>query len=120
MWEKDGEYGVSEIEIPVRYETDGREVSSPVYSYGGGVISCRGRIDGELLCIDSEIAAELCAVGSERIETVSDITLGEELVREKNRMVVYFPADGETPWEVAKRYHVKVDSLSAENNYYLF
>lgn len=120
LWERDGEYGASEIEIPVRYETDGRELPSPVYSYGGSVISCRGRIDGELLCIDSEISVELCAVGGERIEAVSDITLGEELVREKNRMVVYFPADGETPWEVAKKYHVRADSLSAENNYYLF
>ena len=120
LWEKDGEYGVSEIEFPVRYETDGKEVSAPVYSYGGGVISCRCRIDGELLCIDSELSAELCAVGSERVEAVSDITLGEELIREKNRMVVYFPAESETPWEVAKKYHVRADSLSAEKNYYMF
>lgn len=120
LWEMDGEYGVSEIEIPVRYETEGDEVSAPVYSYGGEVISCRGRIDGELLCIDSEIVARLCVVGSKSVEIVSDVTLGEEFVREKNRMVVYFPADGETPWEVAKKYHVRADSLSTENNYYLF
>ena len=120
LWERDGEYGVSEIEFPVKYEADGAEVSTPVYSLCGDVVSCRGRIDGELLCIDSEIVARLCAVGSEKVEMVSDITLGEELEREKNRMVVYFPADGETPWEVAKKYHVKVDSLSAEKNYYIF
>lgn len=120
LWEKDGEYGTAEIEFPVRYEAEGREVDSPVSAVRGEVISCRGRIDGELLCIDSEICANVSVVGNECAELVRDITLGEPYAREKNRMVIYYPADGETPWDVAKRYHVRADSLAEEKNYYMF
>ena len=120
LWEKEGEYGASEVELPIRYAFDGREGENISCSAKGEAISCRGRIDGELLCIDAEISAEATVTGRERVERVRDMRLGECFEREKNRMVIYYPAEGETPWEVAKKYHVRADSLSEEKNYYLF
>ena len=120
LWEKDGEYGVSDIEFPVRYEAEGRAVTDPVSACRGEVIFCRGRIDGELLCIDAEISARLFVNGCERAEPVQDLTFGDAFAKEKNRMVIYYPADDETPWQVAKKYHVRADSLASEKNYYIF
>ena len=120
LWEKEGEYGASDVELPVKYAFEGREGENISCAAKGEAIACRGRIDGELLCIDAEIIVDAMVTGRERVERVRDMRLGEPFERERNRMVVYYPAEGETPWEVAKKYHVRADSLSEEKNYYLF
>ena len=111
---------MSDIEFPVRYGAEGMSVSDPVSACRGEVISCRGRIDGELLCIDAEICVRLFVNGCERAELVQDLSFGDTFAKEKNRMVIYYPADDETPWQVAKKYHVRADSLASEKNYYIF
>lgn len=120
LWEKDGEYGTADVELPVRFGMEGEAVSEPSHFVSAHIISCRGRIDGELLRIDAEIGVGADVVGSEGVSLVGELRLGEPLDTEKNRMVVYYPAPEETSWDVAKKYHVPADSLSEEKNYYLF
>ena len=120
LWEKEGDYGVAELELPVRYIAEGDAVTEPVPFVSADIISCRGRIDGELVRIDAEIGVSADVVGSESVSFVGDLRFGEPLDKEKNRMVVYYPTPDETPWDVAKKYHVPADSLAEEKNYYLF
>ena len=120
LWEKDGEYGCADIELPVKYAIDGEEDNNYVFDARGEVISCRGRIDGELFCLDAEIGTSADAFGRTSVATVRTARFGTVFGREKNRMVIYYPAEGESVWDVAKKYHVRADSLTAEKNYYLF
>ena len=120
LWEKEGEYGASDVELPLKYAFEGKAGEDISCAARGEVISCRGRVDGELLCIDAEISAEATVVGREPIERIRDMSLGDSFEKEKNRMVIYYPAEGETAWDVAKKYRVRADSISEEKNYYLF
>lgn len=120
LCEKDGEYSVCNVELPIKYEIDGAYADSVSFDALADVIACRARADGDTLSIDAEIAAYTSIFDSSDISVVSETRFGEPFAERKCRMVVYYPADGEGVWDVAKKYHVPADSLSAEKNYYLF
>lgn len=120
LWEKDGEYGSADVELPTKYGLDGEIAENMSFDAYGEIISCRGRTDGELVCIDAEIAVCADVFEMREIRMARAAHFGDPFVKGKNRMVVYYPAEGESVWEVAKKYHVRADSLSEEKNYYLF
>ena len=116
--ESGGEYSSSEIVLPVRYEmsADG-EVSG--YDAQADVISCRARVDGENLCIDAELSVVAELTGAELVRTLSEARFGEKYDCRGNRMTVYYPSDGDSVWTVAKRYHVRPESVRELGGYYL-
>lgn len=118
--EKDGEYSVSEIVLPARYELDGEGRDRYTSDVTGEVVSCRIRVDGDTVAIDSEIAIAADILGENDVEIIDNVRFGEKWGKEKSRMVVYYPTDSEGVWDVAKKYHVRANSLSAEKAYYLF
>ena len=119
LYEKDGEYGMSEFEMPVKYSVDGIDCDSITFDSIGEIISCRIRTEGELLAVDSEIAVCADIFGETSVNAVREISLGEPFEKSKGRMVVYFPAEDEDAWEVAKKYRVPVEQLTAEKHYYI-
>ena len=123
LCEKDGEYSVSEVTIPLRYETEGAGEKPVCFDAMANVISCRARIDGEMLCLDAEVAMVCDFVGERTISPVSEVEFGEPIERRGGRMTVYYPADGESDWAVAKQYHVDAVSLTKKKGacaYYFF
>lgn len=119
LYENDGEYGVCELELPVKYAIDGEPSARYVFDAIGDVIDCRVRIDGDYLAVDSEISVCADIFGEELAQTVIGIRLGDAVEKGGSRMVVYFPSEGEGQWDVAKKYHVPPEKLSKENNYYI-
>lgn len=117
---KDGEYSVTELSLPVKYETEGSEGENITFDLCAEVISCRARVDGDVLSIDAEIATSVDAFASNNIKAVQNIRFGEPYAKQNSRMVVYYPAEGETSWDIAKKYHVPADTLTEAKNYYLF
>ena len=117
---RDSEYSVCNVELPIKYEIDGAPAKKISFDAVADVISCRARADGDTLSIDAEIATYASVFDSVDINVVSETRFGEHYAPKGCRMVVYYPADGESVWDVAKKYHVPADSLSAEKNYYLF
>ena len=120
LCEREGEYFTSELEKPIRYEVSGEMGENISFSASAREISCKGRIEGETLCVDSEIGVHSFVSASEKIDVLTDITEGAELCKKGCRMTVYFPADNEGRWEVAKKYHVPVSTLTEESRYYIF
>ena len=120
LCEKNGEYFTSEIERPIRYELSGRPGENTVFDITAREITCRGRIDGDDLCVDSEIGVCAFVSSSDRAEVLTEIISGEDLEKKGCRMTVYFPADNESRWDVAKKYHVPASTLTEEARYYLF
>ena len=89
LCEKDGEYSTSEITLPIRYEAEGGKEAPESYSASGNLLSCRVRADGDMLCVDSEIAVVADFIGYEEISYVREVRFGEAkkrlLCQQKNK-----------------------------------
>jgi hypothetical protein len=121
LCEKDGEYFISELDCPVKYEISGEHGDDVTcWDATAREISCKGRVEGETLCIDSEIGVCAFISSTEKIQVLTDMIEGEPIEKKGCRMIVYFPADKESRWEVAKKYHVPTSTLTEESRYYLF
>lgn len=111
------DYTVQEVEVPVRYETDGAAAGAVITAseLTAEVIGCRARIDGEKLSLDAELAVSGTLRG-ERVESVLvEAVQGEQWQAPGAVFTVCYPAKDDTLWSVAKRYHVPVSDLSAKN-----
>jgi len=120
LCEKDGEVSSAELTLPIRYETEGREESPESFAAVGRVLSCRARVDGEVLCLDAEIAVAADFCGIEEIEVVREVRFGEPLCERGSRMTVYYPTPTEDAWTVAKKYHVAPEKIAKGSSYYYF
>ena len=81
------------------------------------MISTGARLDGDKLSADAEIAVEASVTARERIRAVSGVILKKDEPAETDGNVIrlYYPDEGETAWEIAKRYRVSPDSVSGGN-----
>ncbi len=116
---RDSEYSVSELTLPLRYETKGTEAAPVGYDAWGEMLSCRARVDGNTLSLDAELSVVSDFFGKEDIRAVSEARFGEALDCRGNRVVVYYPTADDTSWTVAKRYHISPEKLSEGASYYL-
>ena len=119
LCERDGEYSVTEVSVPMRYETDGADAAVTGHDAVVEVIACRARVEGDTLCLDAELSVSADFMGTEHMRTVSAVRFGEALERQENRMVVYYPAEDDDVWTVAKRYHVRPEQISEHSSYYI-
>ncbi len=118
----DGSASSEDVTFPVKYER-----SAPAHDSGISVapdvravmkvISSSARLDGDRLSADAEIAIEASASARERIRTVSGVTLKKDEPAETDGNVIrlYYPDEGETAWDIAKRYRVSPESVSGDN-----
>ena len=106
---KDGEIFSSEIKLPFRYESD---VNGCLESERENadilcrVLNCRCRIDGETLCVDSEIALSGMMIGNNEIRRVASASMGEDIGRRGSEVIICYPSVNESVWNVAKKYLV--------------
>ncbi len=115
--ESNGEFSTSELSLPFRYEGDRATPNTTKLSSDVGVLSCRARIDGGSLCIDTELS--ICAehLSESSIEALSEVRFGESVSRSDGDIIIYFPSPDDTPWSVAKKYYVPASKISAMSNY---
>lgn len=120
LCEKDGEFSTVELPLPLRYETEGGEESPESFACVGRVLLCRARAEGEVLCLDAEIAVAADFCGTEEIEVVREVRFGEPLCERGSCMTVYYPSADEDVWTVAKKYHVAPEKIAKGASYYYF
>ncbi|MBQ9783773.1 MAG: DUF3794 domain-containing protein [Clostridia bacterium] len=116
---KDGDYSTAEVTLPLRYETDGAGSAPSCFDATAEVISCRAQWSGETLSLDAELSIVADFVGENSIRALEEARFGEKLDCRGNRMVVYYPVPGDTPWTVAKKYHISPERLTEGAAYYL-
>ena len=120
LCERDGELFCSEVSVPIRYETEGGEQAPESYSAKGTVLSCRARLDGEMLALDAEIGVVADLIGFEEISAVRSVRFAAPCAARQSRMTVYYPADGEDAWSVAKKYHLSPEKIHKGKSYFYF
>lgn len=109
------EFSSREFEVPFKYETDGGKGTPTTGEWNAEVVSCRGRIDGERIGVDAEIAVVLCVRGEVEIEALSEARLGEERKSCGSTYRIYYPEQRDTLWSVAKQYCCRVNDLAERN-----
>ncbi len=108
---------VQEFEMPFRYEIDGVG-DGKVSEYRATVepISCRARVDGERISVDTELSVCISAMGEERVRMLTEARFGEKVDRSGSVYTICYPSSEDTLWSVAKRYHRSVSLIADINN----
>lgn len=112
----DGEdMSAQEFEVPFRYEIDGADCDAVDYNAVVEPVSCRVRVDGERLSLDSELAVSASIRGESRVRVLSEAHFGEPVKRSAAVYTVCYPAKDDTLWSIAKKYHRPVNSVADLN-----
>ena len=117
--ENDGEYSVTDLMLPFKYETDGDVDDITDHNVNIGVISCKGRIEGTNICIDTELSICMEVQCSEIISTLSEVRFGDKVKKSDGDIIICFPSPEDTPWSISKRYFVPMSKISEMSNYIL-
>lgn len=123
LCEQNGEYSSSELNLPLRCETEQGDGTVTCFDARATVLSCRARHENGILCLDAELAFCVEFIGQETICAVSSVEFGDALVRAESGMTVYYTAPDDTLWTVAKKYHVAPERLVEKKGkvpYYFF
>lgn len=110
-----GEYFTQEFELPIRYETDGMEAVRD-WDAELGVISCRGRIDGERIGVDAELSVVMTLRGEATFRMLSRAQFDTPVCEKGAVYTICYPASEDTLWSVAKRYHRSVEQIARVNS----
>ena len=113
LTEKDGEFGVCEIELPFTYRTEIGEASHAACCCE--VVSVRAKADGERVGIDAEIGVSGSAHKLESESLLSEAAFGDEIEVARGEIVVCYPSDSDSLWSVAKRYGADFEQLRESN-----
>ena len=111
----EGEVSVCDCELPFKYEAELGEIDISGVCADVKVMNARVRCDGENLLVESELAISASAYGLSEIDVLSKAVLGEAVSQSKNQFVVCFKSNDESSFELAKKYSVPYDKMSAEN-----
>lgn len=97
-------------------------VKFPLHVEGEPKIECR------LMPLDVEVtqdaetmyatitAQAVCVVtGQKQVRRMTDMETGAPVERNRSVVTVYFPEEGDTLWEIAKRYHRSVAAVASDN-----
>ena len=116
IWRRDGEFGVHELHIPIKYEhsaPDGAAVAS--FDAAVTLDGLRCRLDGENLSVDAEIIVSADCMADSSVELVERLELGERYTATRSAsLTVCFPESEDTLWSIAKRYRVSPASVTGE------
>ncbi|MBQ9080557.1 MAG: DUF3794 domain-containing protein [Clostridia bacterium] len=113
------EYGCRELSQPWRYEADiGSDVSDGELDGSAEltVISCRARMDGERVSVDSEISAAWRACRPVRVKMPADARFSPMTEARRGDCIVCYPESSDTLWSVARRYRADADRVCANNS----
>lgn len=114
VYNAEARFGFCEFEKPFKYDAESGSVDVESFCAKVEAANIRPRCDGENLLLESELELSLFAVGMQDVQMLSCASFGEELKRGKNQFVVCFKGEGESAFELGKRYGVPLDDISGE------
>ncbi len=114
-----GALGAADIPLPFRVETDLAIPAgeAPSFECHGTCVSVRGRLEPTALAVDAEIALTLRATATETVHMLAEAEPDRSLPVERggNRVIVYYPQEGDDLFSVCARYHKKCAAVCQAN-----
>ena len=116
IWRSAGDFGASELHIPLRYEHSCPEgAEAACFDCGAALDGLRCRIEGDNLCVDAELMVSADCMVEQAIELVESLELLEKHPAQSAAMLtVCYPDPEDTLWSVAKRYRVSPAAVVGE------
>jgi len=107
-----------EFILPIHCETDQKIPGEPVVLSGNSHTSgLRCRIDGDKVYVDFEVCYNILEFYENEHELAENIKLipGQAEEDKRTSVLLYYPSEKETLWDVAKEYRVSCDAIMNEN-----
>ena len=119
--QRDGEYSATEVLLPLRYEAEGGEIEPNWSDACADVVSCRGRVNGDVLELDAELAISGDFMGTQSIRVLESAEFSEDKKKKSGDTVLCYPASDDTLWNIAKKYMVNPEDIEGtpESDAYL-
>ncbi len=114
-----GEYLSESYEIPYKFATDlGRYTGELVARCDISVSNATARLEGDKLIVNAEMHPSFEIIEKNRTKVLDTAILkkDKEIKKEAACVRVYFPKEGDTLWEIAKKYHTTVGALKENND----
>lgn len=112
------EYYFESYELPIKYELPlSSKVSAGLARASFGVCLTDARLSDDKLHLSAQLYPSVCVLERDTIQIVNGATINRdiEFKNDASCVRVYFPSEGDTLWEIAKRYHTTEKKLSEEN-----
>lgn len=111
-----GDASVEEITFPIKYECDCKNLDdgTPTVRCDISVLYADARFDGDKLNVNAELSLSVAAMAKKRVRVIEEVRLNKDLPikTRKNVIKIYYPEDGETRWDIAKRYHAESKNIT--------
>ncbi len=106
---------LQELDVPYRFECECRRGEATSVMAGAAVICTEGRLDGDRLSVSCELALTCVALECAEKRYVSRVSLkNDEPVEPRGELLtLYYPSDGESSWEIGKKYHCPQSCIKA-------
>lgn len=117
--DKEGEYMSESYEIPFKLAVDmGKTQGSLVCRCDVSASNVGARYDGDKMVYSAELYPSFEIIEKTQKEVLSSATVkkDKEIKKDAACVRVYFPKEGDTLWEIAKKYHTTVSSLKEQND----
>jgi hypothetical protein len=112
--EREGEYSAIEILLPMRYEMEGGAMTPDWSDVSTDVISCHGRVNGDVLELDAELAIAGHFMGTKTVHALESAEFSSEKKKKSGDTVLCYPASDDTLWNVAKKYMVAPEDVEGD------
>lgn len=114
-----GEYLCDSYEIPFKYDLDlPKPVNNSVVRVVTSASRPSARYDDGGMHISCEIYFGIMLLEKNKTRVIDNATLlkDQEVKNDASVVKVYFPKNGDTLWEIAKKYHTTTAKLESEND----
>lgn len=115
VWCEGGEYGVSQLKLPLSYECAAESATPP------DCLDCvcrhhdvRVRRDADRLTLERDTELSLTLLGSCKTDMISEACFGEKHAEAVGSFIVCYPSPSDTLWSIAKRYSVLCGDVSGD------
>ena len=112
------EYLSESYEMPFKYACDVGSLSEPISKASASILDVRAELDGEKIHISAEVYIAMSVIDRAKIQALNTSVLkkDKEIKKDAGCVRVYFPKEGDTLWEIAKKYHVTMQALREQNS----
>lgn len=102
-----------DILIPYRFECDCKSSTNASIVSDVTPIGVDGRLDGDRLVVNCELAVSCFALEGEERNYLKEIKLrrDEPLCRSRSELTLYYPTTDEETWDIGKRYHCPISRV---------
>lgn len=113
------EYLSESYEIPYKYACDvGKHEGDLIAMWDVSLGNVSARYEGEKLLVNAEIYPSYEIIERQKCQILDSLVIkkDKEIKKETSCVRVYFPKEGDTLWEIAKKYHTTVAALKEKNS----